>query len=495
MAIFHINEKEINMVFSSIPFLYYFLPIVLCIYFIVPSKLKNIVLLLSSLFFYYWGEKVYTIVMIAMALSGYVHGLFIDKYRGTKKSKIALISSIIVGLSGLLVFKYADFAITNVNSIFGSNIGLLNLVLPIGISFYTFQILSYTIDLYNGKAELQKNPLNFMTYVVLFPQLIAGPIVRYVDVQRELNSRKHSLEMISYGVMRFVIGLSKKVLIADRMSEFCNVFRNQSQAVAFNSSIEVSVLFVWLYAIAYGLFIFFDFSGYSDMAIGLGKIFGFNFLENFNYPYISKSITEFWRRWHISLGSWFRDYIYIPLGGNRVAKWKWFRNIFVVWALTGFWHGAKWAFIAWGLMFGILLMIEKLFLGKWLEKLPSIFSRIYVIFFILISWIIFDAGMGAGITGNLTIAFERIKMMLGFGNIPFITADTIYYLRSYLVMFIIAIIASTPLVKILVNKIKENNIGRKIINVLTPITCGVLLIVVTAFLVDGSFSPFIYFSF
>ena len=483
------------MVFSSIPFLYYFLPIVLCIYFIVPSKLKNIVLLLSSLFFYYWGEKVYTIVMIAMALSGYVHGLFIDKYRGTKKSKIALISSIIVGLSGLLVFKYADFAITNVNSIFGSNIGLLNLVLPIGISFYTFQILSYTIDLYNGKAELQKDPLNFMTYVVLFPQLIAGPIVRYVDVQRELNSRKHSLEMISYGVMRFVIGLSKKVLIADRMSEFCNVFRNQSQAVAFNSSIEVSVLFVWLYAIAYGLFIFFDFSGYSDMAIGLGKIFGFNFLENFNYPYISKSITEFWRRWHISLGSWFRDYIYIPLGGNRVAKWKWFRNIFVVWALTGFWHGAKWAFIAWGLMFGILLMIEKLFLGKWLEKLPSIFSRIYVIFFILISWIIFDAGMGAGITGNLTIAFERIKMMLGFGNIPFITADTIYYLRSYLVMFIIAIIASTPLVKILVNKIKENNIGRKIINVLTPITCGVLLIVVTAFLVDGSFSPFIYFSF
>ena len=483
------------MVFSSIPFLYYFLPIVLCIYFIVPSKLKNIVLLLSSLFFYYWGEKVYTIVMIVMALSGYVHGLFIDKYRGTKKSKIALISSIIVGLSGLLVFKYADFAITNVNSIFGSNIGLLNLVLPIGISFYTFQILSYTIDLYNGKAELQKNPLNFMTYVVLFPQLIAGPIVRYVDVQRELNSRKHSLEMISYGAMRFVIGLSKKVLIADRMSEFCNVFRNQSQAVAFNSSIEVSVLFVWLYAIAYGLFIFFDFSGYSDMAIGLGKIFGFNFLENFNYPYISKSITEFWRRWHISLGSWFRDYIYIPLGGNRVAKWKWFRNIFVVWALTGFWHGAKWAFIAWGLMFGILLMIEKLFLGKWLEKLPSIFSRIYVIFFILISWIIFDAGMGAGITGNLTIAFERIKMMLGFGNIPFITADTIYYLRSYLVMFIIAIIASTPLVKILVNKIKENNIGRKIINVLTPITCGVLLIVVTAFLVDGSFSPFIYFSF
>ena len=483
------------MVFSSIPFLYYFLPIVLCIYFIVPSKLKNIVLLLSSLFFYYWGEKVYTIVMIAMALSGYVHGLFIDKYRGTKKSKIALISSIIVGLSGLLVFKYADFAITNVNSIFDSNIGLLNLVLPIGISFYTFQILSYTIDLYNGKAELQKNPLNFMTYVVLFPQLIAGPIVRYVDVQRELNSRKHSLEMISYGAMRFVIGLSKKVLIADRMSEFCNVFRNQSQAVAFNSSIEVSVLFVWLYAIAYGLFIFFDFSGYSDMAIGLGKIFGFNFLENFNYPYISKSITEFWRRWHISLGSWFRDYIYIPLGGNRVAKWKWFRNIFVVWALTGFWHGAKWAFIAWGLMFGILLMIEKLFLGKWLEKLPSIFSRIYVIFFILISWIIFDAGMGAGITGNLTIAFERIKMMLGFGNIPLVTADTLYYLRSYLVMFIIAIIASTPLVKILVNKIKENNIGRKIINVLTPITCGVLLIVVTAFLVDGSFSPFIYFSF
>ncbi len=483
------------MLFSSIPFLYYFLPIVLCIYFIVPSKLKNIVLLLASLLFYYWGEKVYTIVMIVMALSGYVHGLFIDKYRGTWKSKAALISSILVGSSALILFKYADFAITNVNSIFKTNIELFNLILPIGISFYTFQILSYTIDLYRGEAELQKNPINFMTYVMLFPQLIAGPIVRYVDVEREINTRKHSVEMISYGISRFTIGLSKKVLIADRMAEFCDVFRNQSQALAYNSNVEVSVVFAWLYAIAYGLFIFFDFSGYSDMGIGLGKIFGFNFLENFNYPYISKSITEFWRRWHISLGSWFRDYIYIPLGGNRVSKLKWIRNILIVWGLTGFWHGAKWAFIAWGLMFGILLLIEKLFLGKWLGKLPSIFSRVYVIFFVLISWVIFDAGMGAGITGNLSIALERIKMMLGIGNIPFITDDTLYYLRSYLVIFIIAIIASTPLVKMLVNKIKEKDIGRKIINVLTPITWGGLLIVVTAFLVDGSFSPFIYFSF
>ncbi|MBQ6860168.1 MAG: MBOAT family protein [Clostridia bacterium] len=474
------------MLFSSIPFLYYFLPIVALLYFIVPFKLKNYVLLIASLFFYFWGEKAFTIIMILTALSGYVHGLFIEKYRGKIGSKIALISSLIFGFAGLVVFKYADFIVTNVNGIFGTEIPLLKLALPIGISFYTFQILSYNIDLYRGNAKVQKNPFTFMTYVSLFPQLIAGPIVRYVDVEKELEQRTHSLEMTSQGIDRFIIGLSKKVLLADTLAAFCNIVK---------TSENMSVIFMWSYAIAYALHIYFDFSGYSDMAIGLGKMFGFKFLENFDYPYISKSITEFWRRWHMSLGSWFRDYIYIPLGGNRVSKIKWLRNILVVWAFTGLWHGAKWAFVIWGLMFAALLLIEKLFLKTWLEKLPSIFSRIYTLLFILISWVIFDAGMEGGITGNLTIAMERLKVMFGFGSVPFMTAETLYYLKSYAITFLIGFIGATPLIKNVILKLKEKQTAKKIINFLTPITYVALLIVVTAFLIDGSFSPFIYFSF
>ncbi len=474
------------MLFSSIPFLYYFLPIVVALYLIVPFKVKNYVLLVASLFFYFWGEKAYTIIMVLTALSGYIHGLFIDKYRGTVKSKIALVSSLIFGFAGLVVFKYADFLLTNVNGIFGTEIPLLKLALPIGISFYTFQILSYNIDLYRGNAKLQKNPFTFLTYVSLFPQLIAGPIVRYVDVEKELEERTHSLEMTSEGIGRFIMGLSKKVLLADTLAAFCNIAK---------TSENMSVLFMWSYAIAYALHIYFDFSGYSDMAIGLGKIFGFKFLENFDYPYISKSITEFWRRWHMSLGSWFRDYIYIPLGGNRVSKIKWLRNILVVWAFTGLWHGAKWAFVIWGLMFAALLLIEKAFLKKWLEKLPTIFSRIYTLFFILISWVIFDAGMEGGITGNLTVALDRVKVMLGLGSVPAITQETLYYLRSYAIIFIIGFIGATPLMKNLVLKLKEKTFARSVINLLTPITYVVLLLVVTAFLIDGSFSPFIYFSF
>ena len=474
------------MLFSSIPFLYYFLPIVALLYFIVPFKLKNYVLLIASLFFYFWGEKAFTIIMILTALSGYVHGLFIEKYRGKIGSKIALISSLIFGFAGLVVFKYADFLVTNVNGIFGTEIPLLKLALPIGISFYTFQILSYNIDLYRGNAKVQKNPFTFMTYVSLFPQLIAGPIVRYVDVEKELEQRTHSLEMTSQGIGRFIIGLSKKVLLADTLAAFCNIVK---------TSENMSVIFMWSYAIAYALHIYFDFSGYSDMAIGLGKMFGFKFLENFDYPYISKSITEFWRRWHMSLGSWFRDYIYIPLGGNRVSKIKWLRNILVVWAFTGLWHGAKWAFVIWGLMFAVLLLIEKLFLKTWLEKLPSIFSRIYTLLFILISWVIFDAGMEGGITGNLTIAMERLKVMFGFGSVPFMTAETLYYLKSYAITFLIGFIGATPLIKNVILKLKEKQTAKKVINFLTPITYVALLIVVTAFLIDGSFSPFIYFSF
>ena len=467
------------MLFSSIEFLYYFLPIVIALYFIVPFKFKNLILLISSLFFYFWGEPVYVILMAVMALSGYVHGLLIDKFRGTKKSKIALVSSLVVGLGALGFFKYSNFFIDNINNLFDSAMSTLALALPIGISFYTFQILSYTIDLYRGKYEVQKNFIDFFTYVALFPQLIAGPIVRYSDVDIELKSRKHSFENFAYGVNRFIIGLSKKILIADVLAEFCDIAKTSTNG---------SVLFMWAYVIAYAIHIYFDFSGYSDMAIGLGRIFGFHFPENFNYPYISKSITEFWRRWHMTLGSWFRDYVYIPLGGNRVSKLKWIRNIFVVWFLTGFWHGAGWNFIVWGLMFGILLLIEKIFLFKYLEKIPKIFSRIYVIFFILISWIIFDAA-------TLTEAITRITSLFGANNLPMITADTLYYIRSYAVVFILGLIGCTPLIKNLVLKLKSNEKCNKIVNIIEPIVQVSLLVLVTAYLIDGSFSAFIYFRF
>ncbi len=468
------------MLFSSITFLYYFLPLTLALYFIVPKKFKNFVLLIASLFFYYWGEKVYIIAMVVLSILGYVFGLLIDKFRDSKLSKVFLILSIILPLTTLGIFKYADFFIENINMIFKSNIELLKLALPIGISFYTFQILSYNIDLYRGNTEVQKNPINFMAYVSMFPQLIAGPIVRYSNISKELNQRKYSFEEIAYGINRFIIGLSKKVLVANLLGEFCNIYK---------TSTEQTVIFTWAYAIAYALHIYFDFSGYSDMAIGLGRILGFHFPENFDYPYISKSITEFWRRWHMTLGGWFRDYVYIPLGGNRVSKLKWFRNIFIVWALTGLWHGASWNFVIWGLLFAVLLVLEKLFLKKYLDKIPAIFSRIYVIFWILISWIIFDAAS----FGDISL---RLSMMFGFANKPFINAETIYYIRSYIVIFIIALIGATPLLKNVFTKINNSsNLLNKIKNVFEPITQAILLLSVTAFLIDGSFNPFLYFRF
>lgn len=327
-----------------------------------------------------------------------------------------MIFAVAVSLGALGIFKYADFTIENINTIFKTDIALLKIGLPIGISFYTFQTLSYIIDLYKGTTKVQKSPIKFMTYVSMFPQLIAGPIVRYSDVAKELDERTLSVENTAYGINRFIIGLSKKVLIANVLGEFCNIVKEVSAP---------SVAFMWAYAIAYALHIYFDFSGYSDMAIGLGRIFGFHFPENFNYPYISKSITEFWRRWHITLGSWFRDYVYIPLGGNRVSKIKWFRNILVVWALTGLWHGASWNFVIWGLMFAFFLILEKAFLLKWLEKMPQIFSRLYTLIIVLISWVIFDATSMVEIT-------SRLKIMFGFGNVPFINSEAIYYIKSYL---------------------------------------------------------------
>ena len=465
------------MLFSSISFLYYFLPCVLIIYFCTPKKFKNIILLLSSLLFYFYGEPVYILVMIGSIISGYIHGLLINKYK--KYKKIFLITSITISLGLLILFKYSNFIIDNINSIFNAKFALLNLALPIGISFYTFQILSYVIDVYNGKVAMQKSLIKLATYVSLFPQLIAGPIVRYSDIEKELSSRIHSFENMALGIRRFTIGLAKKILIANSLGELCKIFLQTN---------ETSIIFYWMYGIAFCLQIYFDFSAYSDMAIGLGKIFGFHFLENFNYPYISKSITEFWRRWHISLSTWFRDYVYIPLGGNRVGKVKLLRNIFIVWFLTGIWHGANWTFIIWGLMFGILLIIEKNFLLKVLEKIPHIFKHIYVLILVMISFIIFNAT-------NMEQAIYQIKGLFGANGEAIINSYTSYYLKSYLVILIISIIGATPLPKNIIEKLKQKTTINKIINILEPIVIIALLLISTAYLVDNSYNPFLYFRF
>ena len=463
------------MVFSSLTFLFYFLPIVLIIYYIVPNKVKNLVLFISSLIFYFIGEPKYVILMIVSILSTYIHGILIEKYEKHKKK--FLISSIVISLSFLVFFKYTDFIIENVNAIFNGSFDLLNLALPIGISFYTFKMISYIVDVYTKKVKVQKNFLKLATYVSLFPQLMAGPIVRYSTIEKELDERKYSFELFSNGVRRFIIGLCKKILIADVLSDVVN---------SFSTVTEKTVLFYWIYAISITLQIYFDFSGYSDMAIGLGKMFGFNFPENFNYPYISKSITEFWRRWHITLGTWFRDYVYIPLGGNRVGKLKWLRNILVVWILTGLWHGAAWNFILWGLLYGVLLMIEKLGLLKILEKIPAFLSRIYVMFVVMIGFVIFS------VSGMPQIK-EYIGGLFGIGVDKIINKESIYYLLNYASILIIAIIASTPIIKNIILKIKEKL--PKAINILEPITLSLLLVVCVSYLVDGSFNPFLYFRF
>ena len=378
------------MLFSSIAFLYFFLP-AMALYFVTPQKFKNAYLLIASLFFYFYGEPIYVSLLIFSSIVDWCHGLYIEANRGTKKAKLALVSSIIINLGLLGFFKYWDFLIGTVNSIFGTSLPLMEIPLPIGISFFTFQTMSYTIDVYRGKAHAQKNFSTFATYVCLFPQLIAGPIVRYTDVESELKDRATSVSCVSEGIIRFCVGLSKKVLIANLFGEVCTIFRGLD---------EPSVLFYWMYAIAFPLQVYFDFSGYSDMAIGLGKMFGFSFPENFNYPFISRTVTEFWRRWHITLGGWFRDYLYIPLGGNRVSGIKWVRNIAIVWLATGIWHGAAWNFALWGLFFGIVLIAEKLWLLKRLEKTPKWIGHFYTLNLVVLSFVIFN---GDGLWGLFQI--------------------------------------------------------------------------------------------
>lgn len=466
------------MLFSSIPFLYYFLPCVLIAYYIVPKSLKNAVLLLASLIFYGWGEPSYVFLMAGSILLGYVFGIFIEKFQKTLWSKVFLVISIAISLGLLGYFKYANFFIRNFNTATGTSIPLLKVVLPIGISFYTFQLVSYIIDVYWGRVKAQKNLISLATYITMFPQLIAGPIVRYSDVEQQLTERSITSEKISYGIRRFMLGLGKKILIANVLGEFCSIFRDLD---------EKTILFYWAYAIAISLHIYFDFSGYSDMAIGLGSILGFHFIENFNYPFISKSITEFWRRWHMSLGTWFRDYVYIPLGGSRCSKIRNLRNIFIVWLLTGFWHGAEWTFVVWGLYFGILLMIEKTFL---LEKLNhhAFLGHMYVFFLIIFSFVIFDAT-------TIADGLGYIAGLFGVGGIPFVSHTTIYYIKSYAVMFLIAGIGATPLPKILFEKLSQKPVIGKVISVVEPIAMILILLVATGYLVDGSFNPFLYFRF
>ncbi len=467
------------MLFSSIPFLYFFLPIVLILYFIAPKKLKNSVLLLSGLVFYAWGEPKYVIIMIISVLVGYVSGLLIEKFDGKRKAqKAVLILSVGTDLGFLAYFKYADFFIENFNALTGLGIPLLRIALPIGISFYTFQILSYTVDVYRGQVPAQKNPVTLGAYITMFPQLIAGPIVRYSDVEKELRHRSHTLKKTYEGILRFSVGFGKKILIANALGELCEIFK---------ASDEKTVAFYWLYAIAFSLHIYFDFSGYSDMAIGLGKIFGFTFTENFNYPYISKSITEFWRRWHMSLGQWFRDYVYIPMGGNRVSVSKHLRNIFVVWFLTGFWHGADWNFIVWGLYFAVLLTLEKLWLGKILAK-SKVLSRIYVLFLIAVSFVIFNAS-------SMGEAVSYIAGMFGINTSGLYDSSWVYYLSSYAFILVLAAVGATPLPKKLTEKIKNTKAGNIFFTIASPVFAAVIIILCTAYLVDGSFNPFLYFRF
>ncbi len=461
------------MLFSSIPFLYYFLPAVLIVYFLVPRALKNTVLLLSSLVFYGWGEPKLLFLMIFTIALFYGCGLAIGHCKEQKWKKLWLTVSIVISVALLGIFKYADFFIDSFNAVTGLSVPLLKLALPVGISFYTFQCLSYTIDVYRGNVPSQKNPISFGAYVALFPQLIAGPIVRYIDVARELNDRKHSWDNVTLGLRRFLVGLAKKVIIADNFALLMKLFRESD---------EKSVLFYWMYAIAFTLNIYFDFSGYSDMAIGLGRVFGFHFIENFNYPYLSKSVAEFWRRWHMSLGSWFRDYIYIPLGGNRVSKGRWVFNTLVVWMLTGMWHGAAWNFILWGLLYAVCLLAE-----KWipaLQKLPNALRRGYTLLVVILGFVLFNAE-------SMAQAGSDIAGMFGFGSVPLVSAETLYYLKSYGLLFVLGFVGATPLVRDTANRLYK----KRLVAVLEPVVLILLLLVCSGYLVDGSFSPFLYFRF
>ena len=461
------------MVFSGLPFLFFYLMVVALIYRLTPLKLRNLFLLLASLAFYGWGEPVYILIMILSILVDYTHGMLVERWRADdKKARRAVASSVLFNLAILIFFKYWDFIAVNVNALIGLGLPVLGLPLPIGISFYTFQTMSYTIDVYRGDAPVQRNIVTFGAFVTLFPQLIAGPIIQYRDVARQLVDRDQGREKFASGVTRFTVGLAKKVLLANAIGQLWD------RTLAAES---LTVAGTWLGLFAYAFQIYFDFSGYSDMAIGLGRMFGFEFLENFNYPYLSRSVAEFWKRWHISLTSWFRQYVYIPLGGNRVPRWKWVRNILIVWLLTGVWHGAGWNFLLWGLYYAVFMLAERLFLGKWLKKLPAVLQHVYAMAVVLVGWALF-AVEDMGRLGRYLAAI--------FGGAPLAGGRFGYDLRSYLPLLAILALAATPL-----GKRCWERLGERARNILTPALVLSALVLCTAALVDASYNPFLYFRF
>ena len=471
------------MVFSSIPFLFRFLPVFMILYFVAPRRMRNVILFLGSLFFYAWGEPVYVLLMLFSTLADYLHGRLIGACKSRRVARGLLISSIVINLGLLGFFKYSDFLIGTVNRLLGSSIPLLKLPLPIGISFYTFQTMSYTIDCYRGEAKIQKNILDFGVFVTMFPQLIAGPIVKYRDVQDQLRQRKADIGAISYGCRRFVAGLAKKVLLANNLGLLWT-------EISGGNLENTTVLGAWLGVLAYAFQIYFDFSGYSDMAIGLGAIMGFHFPENFNYPYMAKSITDFWRRWHISLSGWFREYVYIPLGGNRRGLPRQLLNILIVWMLTGIWHGAGWNFLLWGLWFALWLILEKLVLGRMFKALPSLVGRLYTWLIVLVSWVFFAIENGPG-------ALRYLSVMFGQGTAGLYDSPTLFILLEYRVLLIFAAIAATPLG----HRLTESffavtgtgvTVVRRVLEKLVP---ALLLLASIAYIVEASYNPFLYFRF
>ena len=465
------------MVFSSLIFLCYFLPAVAILYYACPARYRNVILLIASLFFYAWGEPVYIAIMLFSTVFDYINGRVLGIVRKLRARRFVLVLSVCGNLGILFFFKYRDFLVENINSIAGTDIGLMGLALPIGISFYTFQTMSYTIDVYRKRIEPQKNILAFATYVCLFPQLIAGPIVRYRTIQREVKTRKTSFVMCYRGLNRFVIGLGKKVILANTIGALWEEIRDSL------GTSDMSVLAAWIGAICFTFQIYFDFSGYSDMAIGLGKFFGFHFTENFKYPYESKSITEFWRRWHISMGTWFRDYVYIPLGGNRKGPWRQVFNLLFVWFLTGLWHGASWNFVIWGMYYFVLLFIEKKLLLRFMKRWPGWLRHIYSLLFIVIGWVIFACD-------NMGQLWAYMQAMFGV-NVSLVSDMAVYDLINYAPLLIILGVAATSAAHVIGRRVRHKKFGR-----IAPVFITVaILALVLPMLIRDSYNPFLYFRF
>ena len=471
------------MVFSSLLFLFRFLPIVFLVYVITPKKLKNFVLFLASLIFYAWGEPKYVVLMIFSTVVDFIHGYLVYRFKkkgNIKDARCFVASSAIINLGLLGYFKYSGLMIESLGAVLKKDFTIPDIALPIGISFYTFQTMSYTIDIYRGKCKPQKNIIDFGAYVALFPQLIAGPIVSYHQIDQELRERRITTQGFYEGILCFMAGLSKKVLLANN----AGLLFDQVKALGSRQSVVAA----WIGLLAYSFQIYFDFSGYSDMAIGLGKMLGFHFPKNFDYPYISKSITEFWRRWHITLSSWFRDYVYIPLGGNRKGLIKQIRNIAIVWILTGIWHGASYNYVLWGVYFGLLLILEKMFLKKWLDRIPAVFSHLYSIFFILMGWLIFSfEALGEGMAYG--------KVMFGMAEVAFANDMVLYLIRNYGVLLIVCLIGCTPLVKKWAKVCLESKKHQGLVTVAVNVVMILLFVIITAYLVDASYNPFLYFRF